>query len=153
MPPSARNGARKSPRDFTGIRGQQLAAEAAMTKAEEAQQVQEALRAQAEVKANTEVDYSSRPTVKRTPVEVDGELTLENVEVEVPTERIKVIDDIQEMTWGREVISAAVLDENGLVVVPPVLGSLRQLNFERGRWYTVDKELAEHLRFLGYVSE
>lgn len=154
MPPaSSRNGARNSPRNFTGIRGQQLAEEAQRSKAQEAAQVREALAAQVEEKINTEVDYSSRPHLSRQPVEVDGELTVEDVEVKEPTERIKVIDDIQDMTWGREVLSQGTYDANGVMIGAPVLGSLKNFNFERGRWYTVDKDLAEHLRFLGYVSE
>ncbi len=153
MPPASNRTQRKSPRDFTGIRGQQLAEEAAKNKAREAQQVREALQAEIEEKVNTEVDYSSRPSIQRRPVEVDGELTVEEIEVEVPTRRIRVTDDIQDMTWGREIISPGVFDDKGIMVQSPVLGSLRQYNFERGRWYTVDAELADHLEFLGYVND
>lgn len=153
MPPASNRTQRKSPRDFTGIRGQQLADEAAKNKAREAQAVREALQAEIEEKVNTEVDYSSRPSIRRTPVEVDGELTVEEVEVEVPTRRIRVTDDIQDMTWGREILSPGVFDEKGMMVGAPILGSLRQFNFERGRWYTVDAELADHLEFLGYVND
>lgn len=154
MPPAAsRNGARKSPRDFTGIRGQQLAEEAQKTKAQETEQVRAALQAEAEVKASTEVDYSSRPVVQHVADDVDGEIVVSEVEVEVPTERIKVIDDIQDMTWGRDVLSPGRYDDKGNMISGPVLGSLRNFSFERGRWYTVDKDLAEHLRFLGYVND
>ena len=71
MPPASNRTQRKSPRDFTGIRGQQLAEEAAKNKARDAQQVREALQAEIEEKVNTEVDYSSRPSVQRRPVEVE----------------------------------------------------------------------------------
>jgi hypothetical protein len=153
MPPASNRTQRKSPKDFTGNRGQQLAEEAQKNKAREAQQVREALQAEIEEKVSTEVDYSSRPTFERRPVEVDGELTVEDVEVQVPTRRIRVTDDIQDMTWGREILSSAVYDDRGNMTAAPVLGSLRQFNFERGRWYTVDAELADHLEFLGYVND
>jgi hypothetical protein len=154
MPPASNRTQRKSPRDFTGIRGQQLAEEAARAKAREAQVSDELRRQEVEVKLNTEVDYSSHGTVRaRKEVEVDGELSVEEVEVEVPTRRIRVTDDIQDMTWGRSILSPAVYDERGLMVANPVLGSLNNFNFERGRWYTVDAELADHLEFLGYVND
>lgn len=154
MPPASNRTQRKSPRDFTGIRGQQLAEEAAKSKAREAQ-VSEQLRAQEiEEKLSTEVDYASHTKVRqRQPVEVDGELTVEDIEVEVPTRRIRVTDDIQDMTWGRDLLSPGVFDDKGVMISPPVLGSLRNFNFERGRWYTVDAELADHLEYLGYVND
>jgi hypothetical protein len=150
MPPRT-NTQHKSPRDFTGIRGEQLAKEAAQRKAQERNELDEALAVEAEVKRTTEVDYSSH---RRAPqeVEVDGEMTVEEVEVSVPTRRIRVNDDIQDMTFGKSVLADAVY-KDGVMVSPPLLGGLRQYNFERGRWYTVDKELADHLEFLGYLVD
>jgi hypothetical protein len=154
MPPASNRTQRKSPRDFTGLRSQQLSEEAAKTKAREAQISDELRRSEVEDRLNTEVDYASHAKTRtRQSVEIDGELQVEDIEVEVPTRRIRVTDDIKEMTWGREILSAGVYDERGIQVVGPVLGSLKMFNFERGRWYTVDAELADHLEFLGYVSD
>ena len=154
MPPASNRTQRKSPRDFTGIRGQQLAEEAAKNKAREAQISEELRRVEVEEKLNTEVDYASHAKMRaRQEVEIDGELSVEEVEVEVPTRRIRVTDDIQDMTWGRSILSPAVYDDRGVMLANPVLGSLNQFNFERGRWYTVDAELADHLEFLGYVND
>lgn len=154
MPPASNRTSAKSPRDFTGIRGKQLAEEAAKAKEREAQVADELRRAEIVEKLSTEVDYSSHvKTRERKEVEVDGELQVEEIEVEVPTERIRVVDDITDMTYGREILSPGIYDEKGIQVAGPVLGSLKNYNFERGRWYTVDKELAEHLRFLGYVND
>jgi hypothetical protein len=151
MPPSTARTQRRNPRDFTGIRGEQLAKEAASRKKQESSDLEAALEEEAERKRTTEVDYS---THRRAPqeVEVDGEVTIEDVEVTVPTRRIRVSDDIQEMTFGKSVLSEAIY-KDGVQIAPAVLGGLRQFNFERGRWYTVDAELADHLEFLGYLVD
>jgi hypothetical protein len=150
MPPRT-NTQRKSPRDYTGIRGQQLAKEAEQRKIQERSELEEALELEAQEKRNTEVDYS---THKRAPqeVEIDGEMHVEDVEVTVPTRRIRVNDDISEMTFGKSILADAVY-KDGMQISPAVLGGLRQFNFERGRWYTVDKDLADHLEFLGYLVD
>ena len=151
MPPSTARTQHKNPRDYTGIRGEQLAKAAADKKRAEQGEVEAALAAEAEIKRSTEVDYS---THRRAPqeVEVDGEISVEDVEVVVPTRRIRVNDDIQDMTFGKALLAEAVV-RDGVVVSPAVLGGLNNYNFERGRWYTVDKELADHLEFLGYLVD
>jgi hypothetical protein len=150
MPPRTNTQA-KNPRDFTGIRGQQLAKEAAARKAQEQSDIERELELEAERKRNTEVDYATHRTAPKE-VEVDGEVTIEEIEVEIPTRRIRVSDDIQDMTFGKAILSDAVF-KDGVMIAPPVLGGLRQFNFERGRWYTVDKDLADHLEFLGYLVD
>ena len=118
------------------------------------------------------MDYSSKAkTVQRKPVEVvveipvDGaegeepqvqrktEIVIEEIEVETPTRRIRVNYPIEEMTFGKEIVSPAEYDEYGGLVKSAVLGGLRTYEFEEGRWYTVDVELAEHLANLGYIYE
>jgi hypothetical protein len=69
------------------------------------------------------------------------------------TKRIRVLDKIDDMTFGRDVISEGEFDETGLMVKPPVLGGLRSFSFEEGRWYTVDTDVADHLAFLGYIYD
>jgi hypothetical protein len=154
MPPANNRTQRKRPGDLTGVRGQALAQEAALTKHESQRQVSDALEEERREKLNTEVDYS-RPTrsVLHNEVEIDGEVVVEEVEVVSPTRRIRVNYPIQDMTFGREVISAGEVDERGLMVRAPVLGSLRTFSFEEGRYYLVDADVADHLAFLGYIYE
>lgn len=152
MPPATNRTQRKRPGDLTGVRGQQLAAEAAQQKEENSRQVNEALAYERQVKANTDVDYSTPvKTVKSRVAAEDGGIVIEDVAVENPTRRIRVNYPIEEMTFGREIIAHEETDENGVVIKPAVLGGLRNYTFEEGRWYTVDADLAQHLEFLGYV--
>lgn len=154
MPPASNRTQRKRPGDLTGVRGQALAAEALRTKEEAARQVEAALEVQREIKINTDVDYTTKHSpVQRIPSNVDGEVVIEEVVVEIPTRRIRVNYPIEDMTYGREVVSPGEMDERGAYVRPPVLGGLRQYTFEEGRWYVVDADLADHLAFLGYIYE
>lgn len=154
MPPATNRTQRKRPGDLTGVRGQQLAAEAAQQKEESARQVQSALEDERHVKLNTEVDYSTpAPFYKQSVAGPDGEVVIEDIVVEKPTRRIRVNYPIEEMTFGREVLRQQEYDEHGNVVAPAILGNLKSYTFEEGRWYIVDSELADHLAFLGYIYE
>jgi hypothetical protein len=163
MPPaantSARGGARKNPRDLTGIRGQQLAAEAAANKAEAAAQVAEAREAERRAELATVVDYTDAPTTGTKPNDVaevdETEVEVEEIEIEVRprTKRIRMLDDLPDMTFGREVISDAVYDENGNMTRYPVLGGLRTYNFKAGVTYDVPPDVAGHLASLGYTYD
>lgn len=154
MPPTTNRTQRKRPGDLTGVRGQQLATEAAREHEESKRQVQDALVAEREVKLNTDVDYSTqlKPVVKHQ-VERDGEVVIEDVEVEIPKRRIRVNYPIEDQTFGREVIFAGEMNEFGGYTRPPILGGLRNFSFEEGRWYTVDADHADHLANLGYIYE
>lgn len=155
MPPANNRTQRKRPGDLTGVRGQALAAEAAANKEEATRQVQEARAIEREVKLMTDVDYTTKvKPIQKVPVATDGdEVVIEEIEVEVPTRRIRVNYPIEDMTFGREVISAGEMDATGAYVKPPVLGGLRNYSFEEGRWYVVDQDLADRLAFLGYIYE
>lgn len=155
MPPATNRTQRKRPGDLTGVRGQQLAAEAARETEESKRQVQDAIVAEREVKLNTDVDFSTRlkPVYKHRIVSEDGDVTIEDVEVATPTRRIRVNYPIEDQTFGREVIFAGELNEFGGYVRPPILGGLRNFTFEEGRWYTVDADHADHLANLGYIYE
>jgi hypothetical protein len=90
-----------------------------------------------------------KQTVGLDEVEVAGE-----VEVGVKKEYIRVNYPIDDMTYGREVIDEGYFDHSqGVYKRPPRLGNLRVLNFEEGVRYLVDKDIADHLRSLGYVYE
>lgn len=172
MPPAgntaARGSARKNPRDLTGIRGQQLAAEAAADKAEAAAQVAEAREAQRSAELSTVVDYTDAPTtgtkpnavaedaVAATEVEVGETVTeVEETVIDVAprTKRIRMLDDLADMTYGREVIADAKFDEQGNMTRYPVLGGLRTYNFKAGVTYDVPADVAGHLAALGYTYD
>jgi hypothetical protein len=145
----------KRPGDLTGTRGQTLAKDAAKAKAEEAEQAVADAKAEKEVLRNTVVSYVDGPREVNT-VDTEGDEVDEDEEVEVraKTEFIHVTYPIEDMTWGREVINAGDFDyENGRWNKAPVLGGLRTYNFQEGVKYEVPKELADHLRELGYVYE
>ena len=139
---------RKRPGDLTGVQGQKLAAE--RDEAQEAA-LAEAAAARTEKRAEaltTVVDYT-QGGIKDDAVQV----------VDVPEEpaplfeTIRVNYPIEEMTFGREVISPAEYDDHGNVVKPAVLGGLNRYDFEEGKQYRVPHELAAHLRGLGYVYD
>lgn len=159
MPPAApgQNAARraqgKRPGDLTGLRNQQLSRQAAALKAETATQNQDSLEAQRLAKLTEEVDYSSEARAREREAALSNVVEETEVEVRPKTERIRVLDDVKDMTFGREIISEAEYDENGNMTKFPALGPLRNLNFEVGVWYTVDADVAGHLRHLGYVMD
>jgi hypothetical protein len=64
-----------------------------------------------------------------------------------------MLDDLPDMTFGREVISDAVYDENGNMTRYPVLGGLRTYNFKAGVTYDVPPDVAGHLASLGYTYD
>lgn len=155
MPPATARTQRKRPGDLTGVRGQQLAAEAQANKAEAAKQVQSALETERQERINQDVDYTTHiQPIQKKPVEgADGEMVIEEIAVERPTRRIRVNYPIEDMTFGREVVSPGEIDEHGAYVKAPVLGGLRSYKFEEGRYYVVDEDLANHLAYLGYIYE
>lgn len=144
---------RKRPGDLTGVRGQQLAAQASLEKAEARAQVEDSLEEQRIARLATEVDYSSDAREQERKAAESGVVAEEDFEVRAKTRRIRVNFPIEEMTFGKEVITAAEFDDAGIMTKPPVLGGLRSYTFEEGRWYTVDADLADHLAFLGYIYE
>jgi hypothetical protein len=161
MPPAQTQGPRnasprtqrKRPGDLTGVRGQQLATQAAIEKAEQSAQLAEGLEEQRVAKLATEVDYSSDARERERLAAASDPVAEVEVEVRPKTRRIRVNYPIEEMTFGKEIITDAKYDENGVMTAAPVLGGLKTYTFEEGRWYTVDTDLAEHLAFLGYIYE
>lgn len=159
MPPAApgQNAARrtqgKRPGDLTGLRNQQLSKQAAALKAETVAQAQDSLEEQRLAKLANDVDYSSEARAREREAALSNVVEETEVEVRPKTERIRVLDDVRDMTFGREIISHAEHDENGLETKVAVIGPLRVLNFEVGTWYTVDADVAGHLRYLGYVMD
>jgi hypothetical protein len=153
MPPATQRNQGKRPGDLTGVRGQQLAAEAKRQKVTSAQQIADDLEADRLAKAALEVDYSTEARTKAREAAAAGVVEEGDVEVRPKTKRIRVNWPVDQMTFGREVISPEEYDEAGVVTKPAILGGLRTYDFEEGRWYTVDWDVYQHLAFLGYVYE
>ena len=136
----------KRPGDLTGTRGQKLA--------QERDDAQEAALAEAAAakagerveKLSTVVDYTetSRPV---------AEVVDAPVEVQPKEMTIRVNYPIEDMTFGKEVITPAEYNEHGEVTKPAVLGGLLNYNFEEGVQYKVPFELGAHLKEKGYVYD
>lgn len=153
MPNQSPRSQRKRPGDLTGVRTQQLAAQAEKEKAETRAQTAQALEDEKNARLVTEVDYTSQTREKDREDAQAIPSGPADVEVKPRTKRIRVNYPIQDMTFGREVITAPEYHDDGTLKKPPVLGSLRTFNFEEGRWYVVDHDVAEHLAYLGYVYD
>ena len=133
----------KRPGDLTGTRGQALAKER-----DDAQEAALAEAAAAKAgerveKLSTVVDYTetTRPVAE----------VVEPVAVQPKEMTIRVNYPIEDMTFGREVISPTEYDDEGRLVREAVLGGLKTYNFEEGVQYKVPFELGAHLKSLGYV--
>lgn len=140
---------RKRPGDLTGVNGQRLAQERDEKQAEEAAALAAAKVEDRQVALNTVVDYSQGGVTQVGRVE----------EVDVPDEplpetmTVRVNYPIEQMTFGKEVISPAEFNEDGAVIKPAVLGGLLTYDFEEGVRYVVPRELGLHLQRLGYVYD
>lgn len=143
---AARNTGHKRPGDFTGVQGKRLSQQAAKEKADAEQTLAEREAEEKARKANEVIDYTV-PTGPRDDVS-EGP-----VEVRPAKKRIRVTDEIQDMTFGREVFDKGEYDDTGACVRPPRLGNLRSFSFEPGTWYEVSTELADHLQSIGYLYE
>ena len=136
----------KRPGDLTGTRGQALAKER-----DEAQEAALAEAAAAKAgerveKLSTVVDYTE--TTRPVAEVVEGP-----VEVQEKFMTIRVNYPIEDMTFGKEVITPAEYNEHGEVTKPAVLGGLLTYNFEEGVQYRVPFELGAHLKEKGYVYD
>jgi hypothetical protein len=140
---------RKRPGDLTGVNSQKLAAERdEAAEAESAARIAEAQSDRVE-KLSTVVDVSETPNGRR----VEAEVVESPVEVHPQTMLIRVNYPIEQMTFGREVISQPVIGEHGEVLQPAVLGGMQTYDFEEGQQYRVPWELGAHLKDRGYVYD
>lgn len=153
MSPASPRTQGKRPGDLTGVRNQQLTAQAKREKVTSAAAIADELEAERIAKAAEEVDYTSEGRAKAREAAQAGVVEEADVEVRPKTKRIRVNWPVEQMTFGKEIITPAEYDENGVMTTAPVLGSLRTFDFEEGRWYTVDYDVYQHLAFLGYVYE
>lgn len=138
---------RKRPGDLTGVQGQKLAAERDERQAAE-------LAAQAAAKQEERVERLTT-VVDLTP---DGRFREEVEEIAVAAEPhpetmlIRVNYPIENMTYGKT-FKPAVVDDEGRVIEPPVMGNLVRYDFEEGQQYRVPWDVGMHLKGLGYVYD
>ena len=139
----------KRPGDLTGVNGQKLAKERDEREAEEAQARLDDAQQDRTEKLTTVVDVSETPNGRREAAEV----VESEVEVHPATMLIRVNYPIEQMTFGREVVSQPVYGEHGEILQPAVLGGMMTYDFEEGQQYRVEWELGMHLKSLGYVYD
>jgi hypothetical protein len=150
---------RKRPQDYTGqekLKGER----------DKAEQIEEAAERMAmadgpiTVLRNTEpVDYTDEAHLASVPV--DELATDPQVEVKPRRYKVRVVCDIEQMTFRREVLDPGDFDYRGrlnpgvdmAVAKMPLLGGLRYYDFEEGKEYIVDEPLYQHLRALGFIYE
>lgn len=138
---------RKRPGDLTGVRGQKLAEER-----DEAQEQEALTRANAKADERVEllstvVDYTEGG-VRR-----DIEVVESEPEVHPTHMTIRVNYPIEQMTFGREVVSQPVYGEHGEVIKPAVLGGMQTYDFKEGQQYKVPWDMGAHLKDRGYVYD
>lgn len=61
--------------------------------------------------------------------------------------------EVEEMSYGRQVITPPVYDDRGNVVTSAVLGNIRYFSFTEGRRYEIPRAMAEHLWARGIVYD
>jgi hypothetical protein len=129
---------RKRPADFTGklMQQQQVEQSEQLKLREKELGLANAVASQELLE---EIDYTGRQT--------PDQLDTRPVEVLDPDVSIRVNYPIEDMTFGREIISPGD-PENG---IPPVIGNLKSYSFEEGRPYKVPRAVAEHLDAKGYL--
>jgi hypothetical protein len=136
---------RKRAADLTGKQMERLA-EDRKTEVIEASQRIALVNAQQKAAKEEIIDYtnSSEPL----PV-----VEVRQAEVNTPFRMIRVNQDIDQMTYGREVIDSGDYDNPDMSQRrPAVMGPMHMYSFAEGQMYRVPREVAEHLNDKGYVS-
>lgn len=134
-------GQRKRPTDFTGKQTEELNEALKVERAEAAQRVA-MINSEREEASNEIVDYfpqSEKPL---------PQLEVREVEVNDPGRIIRVNTDIDQMVFGREVVDPGDREAGRA----PIMGPIKFWNFKEGQAYRVNKDMAEHLQRLGYLS-
>ena len=140
---------RKSPRDMTGKLDEKnrAAKEAELAKAAEHM----ALATEAAVARNSEViDMTDEGRKARAELEQQLNEDVGPVEVKPLKHRVRVLADIEDMVFGREVINPGDWSDPNNIVYPEI-GPLRFYNFQEGREYIVDHDMYLHLKSLDYI--
>lgn len=139
--PASNRPSRKRAADFTGKQTEQLNEAKKADRAEQAAHMAMTVAQEVELK-NTVIDIETGEPV--------NDVEIREVEATSPTRTIRVNQDINQMTWGREVWDAGDMEANPPRA--PIMGPLKTYDFEEGQPYRVPVDVAEHLNHLGYLS-
>lgn len=137
---------RKRPADMTGINSQRLAAE----KAEEIKLRAEELGMMQATERESREDVVDLSNGKGN-VTMDSPIVVskpKTVEVRDKFVTVRINEDIQQMTFGRE---DGWVNVDGEMQKLPGAGALRHYDFEANRKYTIPADLADHLEEIGYI--
>jgi hypothetical protein len=128
---------RKRPADFTGLQTERLNEAKAADIKKRAAEMALATTVVEEEKSGIICDTGEFIPVETAPVEVND-----------PKVTFRVNTDIENMTFGREVIDPGD-PETGRA---PIMGVMNNYNFEQGQSYRYPRDLVDHLDRLGYVA-
>jgi hypothetical protein len=160
-PATAQRGTKRAhPRDHTGRQIEQAQAAVAEELEERATELSLAREAEATRRETEVVDYTKgghkgpsqaqpSPVSVMSP-ELAAEIAEQAVEVGPQEVTIRVNSKIEDMVYGRQVVSEAFVDEGG-TFHPAVHGNLQFYSFVEGQRYKVPVDLAMHLEALGYL--
>lgn len=76
-----------------------------------------------------------------------------NADPKSPMVVVRFRREVEEMTYGRGVVTDVIQDKEGNVLQPAVLGGMRHFSFQEGRRYEIPREMAEHLVQRGIVYD
>lgn len=79
--------------------------------------------------------------------------TAENDNPKSETVVVRFRREVEEMAYGRTVLSQPVYDDKGNLAKPAVLGNIRFFSFMEGRRYEIPRPMAEHLSARGIVYD
>jgi hypothetical protein len=144
----AQRAVRKRPGDFTGTNDEKLKSvneEELLLQAEQMAMVNRVAAVQ-----NSEVVDLTEETRLAHVREEMKRVTESPVPVKVRKHRIRVVADLDEMTFGKNVLAPAEVTEDGMFKEAQIQG-LNTISLKEGRQYDVDTPLYEHLKHLGYL--
>lgn len=136
---------RKRAADLTGRMTERLA-EDRKTELLEASQRIALVNAQTQAAKEEIIDYTN----SNDPLPI---VEVRQAEVNTPYRMIRVNQDIDQMTYGREVSDPGDYDNPDFSLRrPAIMGPMNMYTFAEGQMYRVPREVAEHLNDKGYVS-
>lgn len=131
---------RKAGGDFTGQQQAKNAEEKKLELKEAAERMSVITAVEAEVR-DTIIDMTD-------PTNPVPEVQVRQVEVSSPVRVIVTNQDMDNVTWGREVYDPGNIEEGR----PAVMGPLKMFSFKEGQRYKIQADLANHLNDKGYLA-
>jgi hypothetical protein len=143
--PRAGRGTRKGPTDLTGREDERLR-NAHSDEVAEAAEHMAMIQAGERRRKGSVHDFrdSSRAKVEPKPVTIEPSVKRDY--------QVRILADIDEMTFGRDIIDPGDLSDPDNPRMP-VLGGLKTYSFKEGEEYIVDEPLYVHLSSLGYIYD